>query len=740
MKTLFALILLAALTAQAQFQTVDVTTRTTNTTFSAAQISITNEGAGTLAYTNAHYWAFNSNNVQIGDSLPAAFGKINWNFYYASNTFIYDTNLTFAGLSGNLPYPFGVTWTPTLAQSSNQTSMFYSTNSAGGITFSTSSTNAFKASPFGTIDNTPLAASPVWAGIKTNDVSVYHSPVQIATLIAIEYYMAGAAGFVTFQSSQDGANWYDIYFTTNYPGGAAATGTISVATNQASLNYFRVTVNSTNLPGTQVAVKLIAPIVDTITSQGEINLVAPYGVLVNGAPIGSGTGGSASNAIANLDGFGTNTTLTATNTISGISMYPSTITNLIGNPMTNQLVVVGNTALYPALVPVIGVYTWCPNFEGAGAYTNVWTNYIVGTIGSGYYPTTLNLNDPPYGETFTNSNVIGFYPYLTGSFLTENPGNTNMFGTNLLVAYAQTNYVIPIGVLQQPGGEIQINAGGLTINTNNDNGYALEVNGGVDAVGGFSVAGVPQPQVTANYIFTNGGVGLIATGTNLLSGAAIINTNFGVQGYVVTINSTNIPGVSAWGFPYLPSAPAPAVFAGLYLPATNNDAYYTNQNGMQYLPSNSGLASFFNGFPTVAAEICSNFNDIYFPQYFLTYPNNVQSVVVTWSFAAQYWGNPGTLCVTVSNGVPSPAGTRIVVATNYAATANQDAVYVAGGVTASYYDVLSNSWSLNLATNGMLNFSTRLHVSSNGVPVNIYESNGVPMIYYETVPGGGTLP
>ena len=55
--------------------------------------------------------------------------------------------------------------------------------------------------------------------------------------------------------------------------------------------------------------------------------------------------------------------------------------------------------------------------------------------------------------------------------------------------------------------------------------------------------------------------------------------------------------------------------------------------------------------------------------------------------------------------------------------------------------VTSNSWAVTSSiTNSMSNFSTARGVSSNGVPVDIYMSNGVPFIYYETSVNGGILP
>ena len=72
-----------------------------------------------------------------------------------------------------------------------------------------------------------------------------------------------------------------------------------------------------------------------------------------------------------------------------------------------------------------------------------------------------------------------------------------------------------------------------------------------------------------------------------------------------------------------------------------------------------------------------------------------------------------------------------------------DTISIPGSGLTNLYAPLtlhSNVWNLATATNGMLNFDTRFHVSSNGFPVDIYQSNGVPFIYYETSQQGGILP
>lgn len=58
---------------------------------------------------------------------------------------------------------------------------------------------------------------------------------------------------------------------------------------------------------------------------------------------------------------------------------------------------------------------------------------------------------------------------------------------------------------------------------------------------------------------------------------------------------------------------------------------------------------------------------------------------------------------------------------------------VNGNASASMgFVVVSNSWNLNAITSNVPNFATIMNVSSNGIPMNIYMSNGVPFYYYST--------
>lgn len=55
------------------------------------------------------------------------------------------------------------------------------------------------------------------------------------------------------------------------------------------------------------------------------------------------------------------------------------------------------------------------------------------------------------------------------------------------------------------------------------------------------------------------------------------------------------------------------------------------------------------------------------------------------------------------------------------------------------YDIVSNTWSLTTASNGMANWANRI-TSSNGTPVVIFNSNGVAFVKYLSPPAGGIIP
>ena len=62
------------------------------------------------------------------------------------------------------------------------------------------------------------------------------------------------------------------------------------------------------------------------------------------------------------------------------------------------------------------------------------------------------------------------------------------------------------------------------------------------------------------------------------------------------------------------------------------------------------------------------------------------------------------------------------------------------GSFAGTFICVSNSWNLFNATNRAPNFATIFHVSSNGVPTDIYMSNGVPFFYNELGNGNVIIP
>lgn len=77
MKQFIALVLLAACTARAQIQYIDLSTPKTNAVGSSG-FTISILGAG---ITNQPYSITNPANITSGDTIVAGFGKVNTNFY-----------------------------------------------------------------------------------------------------------------------------------------------------------------------------------------------------------------------------------------------------------------------------------------------------------------------------------------------------------------------------------------------------------------------------------------------------------------------------------------------------------------------------------------------------------------------------------------------------------------------------------------------------------------------------------
>lgn len=93
MKNLKYLFLLLAISASAQIQLIDRTTRVTNTATSLSRVTITN------FFTNIVMVVTDTNHVVIGDPLYTAFGKVNDNFSWLSNSV-----RTATGTNGQTPY------------------------------------------------------------------------------------------------------------------------------------------------------------------------------------------------------------------------------------------------------------------------------------------------------------------------------------------------------------------------------------------------------------------------------------------------------------------------------------------------------------------------------------------------------------------------------------------------------------------------------------------------------------
>lgn len=160
-------------------------------------------------------------------------------------------------------------------------------------------------------------------------------------------------------------------------------------------------------------------------------------------------------------------------------------------------------------------------------------------------------------------------------------------------------------------GEALFNLGnGMGINTNDPRPYTLLVRGSIyttnltvngnsetlgisDSTGGFTVNGIPIGGGGTVIITNQGANTTYLFGTNYIAPVWFFNSNVVATAYFVNTNAQS-PGY----------ANANPVFGGLYISATNNNSYYTNINGMQFIPYPAAVESpVFNYHPT----ICSNF-------------------------------------------------------------------------------------------------------------------------------------
>jgi hypothetical protein len=447
---------------------------------------------------------------------------------------------------------------------------------------------------------------------------------------------------------------------------------------------------------------------------------------------------SANGLGTNFNGFGTTTMNNSNLTVSylpGAALIPQMTSATMpsgvitgGSPWQNPYT---NFYAFQTNEP-IGLY-WAPTFSPAWIEYDFGYNVTVATV-SAQFQSSAGGTGPYYGYlsnsvdgvnwtrvtimTNVNSDVVQTISNTLASTTTARYWIWNFpkpaSSQDSIISQLQL-YSTPLNLVGGPSGiEIQSSTYGVGINTNINNGNALEVNGYVDSSLGYTVNGLPafgQNTVTYIPLYTN----VVFFGSNNISGTFFNYSGLSYSAYQVygaPSYNTNLNGV--------------------YVSATNNNAVYTNS---------FGYAMFFN-YGTVQA-IATNANWSY---------TNLYGATNVWTRLGNY-GQVGSYLlstlttnsvsqssafVTVGYANPSVLSATVMINTN--ATPYSAALTVAGSMTASAYDVYSNAWNLNLATNGMPNFCTRFNVSSNGFPVNIYMSNGTPFIYYTAIPGGGTLP
>lgn len=275
MKTLrlIGLIELLGLLAHAQLQYVDTTTKSTIPVSNSGWLSVSNPAGGWL-YLKYYYQTTNPAFVNLGDQLPVAFGKLNGDVAYLA------TAVRTVGITGNglIPMstntsPAGYVWVPVpTGGGSGGTSN--AIGNLGGL-----GTNTVL---YGTtwLDSSNLSVSQALSGGSTNYVYFSNGGLVFEGLYAwntasncyinvLHSNVLGSFMHISNNTVFESAGFAYYTNTATFPG--TANSWISAAGSPYNTH-----------PGTLWYTNLA----DTIASRGAINLTAPYGVTVNGSPIG----------------------------------------------------------------------------------------------------------------------------------------------------------------------------------------------------------------------------------------------------------------------------------------------------------------------------------------------------------------------------------------------------------------------------------------------------------------------
>ena len=496
------------------------------------------------------------------------------------------------------------------------------------------------------------------------------------------------------------------------------------------------------------------------------NLMSQVQLLINNSATNGGAGGGVNTNLSNLSQTGTNVILSLAGSGSYIASLNGfgTNTTFVGNTFllnSNMLIQGFNTSvLIPQMTgPSTPSGLIVTSTVSSATYSNIYAFQTNEPSGQYWFPTVSPVNieydfgkpvsvatlsgqwqssgsgTEPYPMTVSNSvDGVNWNYVITMINPTADVVQTvatNLSG-NISARYWIWNFPQPGGAPDSVISQLQLytipenvisnaytlelrSTNGVGINTNSANGNALEVLGSIDATGGYTVNGQPafgQNSIIYSPLFTN----IVVFGTNNVSGTFF---NSGGTHY----SAFQVSGAPAYN----------TLVNGTYVSATNNGSIYTNTSGYAIYFGYGSI--FYIGTNTVWAYTnLYNSTNVYsrsaaygaIGSYPYTFITNHTVTINANNFITVSYANPVITNATVSINTNLP---------NYSS-----ALTVFGTMNAFAYDVYSNAWNLNLATQGMPNFCTRFNVSSNGVPVIIYNSNGVAFVYAYPTNSAGLIP
>ena len=338
------------------------------------------------------------------------------------------------------------------------------------------------------------------------------------------------------------------------------------------------------------------------------NPLATLTFVTNYVAANGGSGGSATNAIGNKNGVGTNATIYGLNLASSPASNFVTISFADGAFLSATDTYSITTGAAGGIYfetgaqgqPLLEFYSTVIGGQGNDART--WNHYgsifggqnnLIGQNGGadnnqGDYATILGGYNNAIG--INGASHIGNYSTIAGGAANEIDSDfsfaageynhlthSNVFSWNdgLPIVYSSTNNTFLIHALN-----------GVAININNPNGYALEVNGAVDSSVGYTIKGIPVSQVAAQA-GASYNVASAPTGWNGIYTNTLLPNFSNGEG---TIYPAGYSFSSSYGVSWGPFAYA-IILTNLNAPQSAGMTWFTNTvNG-----SNLGTYNAYNG-------------------------------------------------------------------------------------------------------------------------------------------------